>query len=65
MRVRELQLENFRAFRKAEMRLPGTGLVLVAGPNNVGKTALLSALDALAGDPGIRAISRPCVTAVL
>jgi energy-coupling factor transporter ATP-binding protein EcfA2 len=52
MRVRQLQLENFRAFRKAEMRLPGTGLVLVAGPNNVGKTALLSALDALAGDHG-------------
>jgi hypothetical protein len=52
MRVRQLQLENFRAFRKAEIHLPGTGLVLVAGPNNAGKTALLSALDALAGDHG-------------
>lgn len=52
MRVRRLQLENFRAFRNAEMHLPGTGLVLVAGPNNAGKTALLSALDALAGEHG-------------
>jgi energy-coupling factor transporter ATP-binding protein EcfA2 len=52
MRVRQLQLENFRAFREAEMHFPGSGLVLVAGPNNVGKTALLSALDALAGDHG-------------
>ena len=52
MRVRQLQLENFRAFREAEMHFPGTGLVLVAGPNNAGKTALLSALDALAGDHG-------------
>jgi hypothetical protein len=52
MGVRQLQLENFRGFRRAEMRFPGTGLVLVAGPNNAGKTALLSALDALAGDHG-------------
>ena len=52
MRVRRLQLENFRAFRHAELDLPGTGLVLVAGPNNAGKTALLSAFDALAGDHG-------------
>lgn len=52
MPVRQLELENFRAFRRAEIRLPGTGLVLVAGPNNVGKTALLSGLDALAGDHG-------------
>jgi predicted ATP-dependent endonuclease of OLD family len=52
MPVRQLELENFRAFRKAEMRFPRTGLVLVAGPNNVGKTALLSGLDALAGDYG-------------
>ena len=52
MRVRQLQMENFRAFRKAEIHLPGTGLVLVAGSNNAGKTALLSALDVLAGDHG-------------
>jgi len=52
MRVRHVQLENFRAFHSAEMRLPGDGLVLVAGANNVGKTALLSAFDVIAGDNG-------------
>jgi energy-coupling factor transporter ATP-binding protein EcfA2 len=52
MPIRHLQLENYRAFRKAEVRFPEAGLVLVAGPNNAGKTALLSALDALAGDHG-------------
>jgi DNA repair ATPase RecN len=52
MRLRHLQLENFRAFRNAEIRFPGTGLVLVTGPNNAGKTALLSSLDVLAGISG-------------
>src|SRR5689334_13739315 len=52
MRLRYVAVENFRAFRSAEIRFPGTGLVLIAGPNNAGKTALLSALDTLAGDNG-------------
>jgi predicted ATPase len=41
--------ENFRAFRKVALDLRSSGLVLVAGPNNVGKSALLSALDVVAG----------------
>ncbi len=52
MRVRHVQVENFRAFESGEMRLPGNGLVLVAGPNNAGKTALLSAFDVITGDNG-------------
>jgi energy-coupling factor transporter ATP-binding protein EcfA2 len=45
-------LDNFRAFEHAEMTLPETGLVLVAGANNTGKSALVSALDVVAGDTG-------------
>lgn len=52
MRLRHVQLENFRALQSAEMRLPGNGLVLVAGANNTGKTALLSAFDVITGDNG-------------
>jgi hypothetical protein len=52
MRVRHVHLENFRAFESAEIRLPGYGLVLVAGANNAGETALLSAFDVIAGDHG-------------
>jgi energy-coupling factor transporter ATP-binding protein EcfA2 len=52
MRVRDVQVENFRAFENARIWLPGSGLVLVAGPNNAGKTALLSAFDVIAGDDG-------------
>lgn len=44
--------KNFRAFRHAEISFPEHGLVLVAGANNTGKTALLSALDVIAGDSG-------------
>jgi predicted ATPase len=49
MQLREVAVCNFRPFASATMRLPGHGLVLVAGANNSGKTAFLSALDAVAG----------------
>jgi hypothetical protein len=45
-------IDNFRAFRHAEMSLPEAGLVLLAGANNTGKTASLSAFDVIAGDTG-------------
>lgn len=44
-----VEAEGFRAFEKVALDLGRTGLVLVTGPNNVGKSALLSILDVLAG----------------
>jgi predicted ATPase len=44
-----LELREFRAFRHASVELPEVGLVLVAGANNTGKSAFLSALDVVAG----------------
>jgi predicted ATPase len=44
-----LELSDFRAFRFASLDFDEHGLVLVTGPNNVGKSALLSALDVVAG----------------
>jgi AAA ATPase domain len=52
MWLRSVAVDNFRAFRRAEILLPEAGLVLIAGANNTGKTALLSALDVIAGDSG-------------
>ena len=52
MLLREVSVENFRAFRHAGLRLPENGLVLIVGANNSGKSALLSALDVVAGDQG-------------
>jgi recombinational DNA repair ATPase RecF len=46
--LESLRLQDFRAYRNAAMTVPPHGLVLVAGANNSGKSALLSALDVIA-----------------
>ncbi|MDQ0685280.1 putative ATPase [Streptomyces achromogenes] len=52
MELRHVSIENFRAFSRAEWDLPATGLILVAGANNSGKSSLLSSLDVIAGTMG-------------
>src|SRR4051794_34595646 len=49
MHLTELKLANFLAYEQAELPLGPHGLVLVIGPNNSGKSALLAALDVVAG----------------
>ncbi|GAA4232533.1 hypothetical protein GCM10022254_32660 [Actinomadura meridiana] len=44
-KLRSVWIEDFRAYREALIPLESSGLILVAGPNNAGKSALLSALD--------------------
>jgi predicted ATPase len=51
--LRSLELSEFRAFRTATLDLPAAGVVAVAGANNTGKSALLSALDVVRGNYGI------------
>lgn len=48
MYLTQLRLLNYRAFGDATVDLPEAGIVLVVGANNSGKTALLSAIDAIA-----------------
>jgi len=50
----QLLLTNFRAFPTAQIDLDDHGLILIAGANNSGKSALLSAFDLVAnrGAPG-------------
>ncbi|HEX4805854.1 MAG TPA: AAA family ATPase [Conexibacter sp.] len=50
MRLRRLTIERFRAFERAEFTLPKSGLLLIAGANNSGKSAVLSAVDVVAGE---------------
>jgi predicted ATPase len=45
----QLRVEDFRAFRRASLELKRNGLMLVVGPNNAGKSALLSSFDVIAG----------------
>lgn len=49
MRLLDLDVRDFRAFRAACLKLAASGPVLIAGANNAGKSALLSAVDAVAG----------------
>lgn len=48
MHLARLELENLRAFPAATIDLPATGIVLLVGANNSGKSALLSAVDVVA-----------------
>ena len=48
MKLRRLEIHNFRAFTHAVMEFPESGVLLIAGANNAGKSALLSALDIVA-----------------
>jgi energy-coupling factor transporter ATP-binding protein EcfA2 len=52
VQLTRLVLTNFKAFKHAEIELPLTGVVLLVGANNVGKSALLSAIDILANREG-------------
>jgi predicted ATP-dependent endonuclease of OLD family len=40
VRLLEVEVENFRAFRSASMTLAEDGPVLIAGASNAGKTTL-------------------------
>jgi AAA domain len=51
--LRNLELSEFRAFRTATIEFPAAGVVVVAGANNTGKSALLSALDVVRGNYGV------------
>ena len=50
MYLARLELDGFRAFDVADVTPPQSGLVLVLGANNSGKSTLLSAIDALRGN---------------
>jgi DNA repair ATPase RecN len=48
MHLSELRISNFLAYVDAELPLGTNGLVLLIGPNNAGKSALLAAMDVVA-----------------
>jgi hypothetical protein len=49
MHLTELAVADFLPYREARLPFGANGLVLVIGPNNAGKSALLAALDVVAG----------------
>lgn len=47
MRLHSLRLENFRGVVEREVEFPDRGVVIVQGPNEVGKTSMMQGLDLL------------------
>lgn len=47
MRIHRLLLQDFRGVSRREIRFPETGVVVLAGANEVGKSSLVEALDLL------------------
>lgn len=47
MRIHRLRLANYRGVRECDIAFPSTGVTVVQGPNEVGKTSLAEALDLL------------------
>ncbi|MHB8190480.1 MAG: AAA family ATPase [Ferrimicrobium sp.] len=47
MRLLRIKIRNFRGVRECEVRLPSTGVTVISGPNEVGKSSLAEAIDVL------------------
>lgn len=47
MKLHRLRLTNFRGIDDRELTFPDHGVVVVCGPNEVGKSSMLEALDLL------------------
>ncbi len=58
MRIHRISLRDFRGVREADVELDATGVTIVQGPNEVGKSSLADALDMLIEDPDSSTRSR-------
>ncbi len=47
MRLRRITLRHYRGIEECTVALPGRGVTIVSGPNEIGKTSLAEALDLL------------------
>ena len=45
MRIHRIKLENYRGVAATEIRFLTDGVTIVEGPNEVGKTSLVEAID--------------------
>lgn len=57
MRLHRLSLRDVKGVRERTVAFPASGIVVIEGPNEVGKTTLLEAFDALL-DPALKATSK-------
>ncbi|RAV32683.1 ATP-binding protein [Corynebacterium heidelbergense] len=58
LKLHELVLDNVAGVDHAELSFPETGVVVVHGPNEVGKSTFLSAFELLLSDVGVNSRSK-------
>ncbi len=64
MKIHRLRLQHVKGVRDAEIDLPDTGVVVLEGPNEAGKSTFLEALDRLL-DPKAKAHSKAAAIVAL
>lgn len=51
MRIRRIKVCNYAGIGEAEVSFPGTGITIIEGVNEIGKTSLIEAVDAILAYP--------------
>jgi chromosome segregation ATPase len=51
MRLHRLVLRNYRGVREREVEIPGRGVTVIQGPNEIGKSSLAEAINLLFDEP--------------
>jgi putative ATP-dependent endonuclease of the OLD family len=50
MKLKRVRIENYRSIKKLEFDFPESGLLVLVGTNNAGKSNIIRAIDAVVGD---------------
>jgi len=50
MKLQHVLIENFRSIKSLDFEFPASGLLVLVGANNAGKSNIIRAIDALCGD---------------
>src|SRR4051812_18543356 len=50
MKLKKVRIENYRSIKKLEFDFPESGLLVLVGTNNAGKSNIIRAIDAVVGD---------------
>jgi len=50
MKLKHIQIENFRSIRELDFTFPSSGFLVLVGPNNAGKSNIIRAIDYVCGE---------------
>lgn len=50
MKIKRISIENFKSIKKIEFEFPSSGILVLVGENNSGKSNIIRAIDAICGE---------------